>query len=123
MQFSNFFFFQPRLYKGVDCLRNYYAPPVFERRRKGESESFVWYARVHFVFLLNINTLLSTYLALPLYFCISKLLSGYIDDAFYEIYCLLCEYKRYFKIDQHLALHFVYYGCCLSNPPPYYAVK
>ena len=28
-------------------------------------------------------------------------------------------YKRYFKMDQHLARHFVYYGGCLSNPPPF----
>ena len=27
--------------------------------------------------------------------------------------------KRYFKIDQHLALHFVNYGVGLSSPPPF----
>ena len=31
--------------------------------------------------------------------------------------------KRYFKIDQHLALHFEYYGACLSTAPlPFCAV-
>ena len=25
--------------------------------------------------------------------------------------------KRYLKVDQHLARHFVYFGECLSNPP------
>ena len=28
------------------------------------------------------------------------------------------EDKTYFKIDQHLARHFEYYGECLSSPPP-----
>ena len=28
-------------------------------------------------------------------------------------------YKRYSKIDQHLALHFMYNGVCLSSPPPF----
>ena len=27
--------------------------------------------------------------------------------------------KRYFKIDQHLARHFVYYVECLSSPSPF----
>ena len=34
------------------------------------------------------------------------------------------KYKRYSRIDQHLARHFVNYGACLSiPPPPFYAVK
>ena len=39
---------------------------------------------------------------------------------------LVCVYvdvvvvdKRYFKIDQHLARHFVYNVNCLSSPPPF----
>ena len=31
--------------------------------------------------------------------------------------------KGYSEIDQHSARHFVYYGECLSNPLPFYAVK
>jgi hypothetical protein len=32
--------------------------------------------------------------------------------------------KQYLKIDQHLARHFVYYGECFSNPPPFlYSMK
>ena len=31
--------------------------------------------------------------------------------------------KRYFRIDQHLARHFVNYGEVLSSPPPFYAAK
>ena len=27
--------------------------------------------------------------------------------------------KRYFKIDQHLTQHFMYYGECPSNVPPF----
>ena len=28
-------------------------------------------------------------------------------------------YKRYFKIDHHLARYFVNYSACLSGPPPF----
>ena len=35
----------------------------------------------------------------------------------------LCIDKGYFKIYQYLAQHFVYYGECLSNPPPFYATQ
>ena len=31
----------------------------------------------------------------------------------------LGQVKRYFKIDQHLARHFVYFAECLSSPPPF----
>ena len=33
-----------------------------------------------------------------------------------------CFFKRYSKIDQHLARH-KYNGACLSSPLPFYAVK
>ena len=29
------------------------------------------------------------------------------------------SFKRYSKIDQHLAWHFKYNGACVSSPPPF----
>ena len=39
---------------------------------------------------------------------------------FYDGVCLM---KRYFKIDQHLARHFEYYGECLLSLPPFLCSK
>ena len=69
-------------------------------------------------FLLNILNSISCFITFNLSLIKKAFRSKKLGDCFLRV-----STKRYFKIDLHLARHFVYYVECFSSPPPFQCNK